>query len=375
VFLLALPVMVLLLVLGPRVLAEYRDPDAGRLDLLSAAMLVAAILAATYGLKQIAQDGVSAGQVLAMLAGVAVGVLFVRRRRRLASPMIDVGLFRLTAFNAALATNFLAIFVAVGYFLFVAQYLQLVVGLSPLQAGLWSLPSAFGFIVGSQFAPRIVRLVRPAHLIAGGLTLAAVGLLVLTRIGADNGLVPLVAASVLISLGLAAVFGLTTELIVGSAPPQQAGAASGISETGAELGGALGIAIFGSVGIAVYRGELADHLPAGVPAGAAATARDTLGSAVEVAGGAARPARRGRPADRPRGLRPRDAAQLHQRRGRRGRARRPRPGAAPPPPRRLVRRPRRRRRRPGRGHGPRAGDRVFEVRLAPPTGAARRGRG
>jgi MFS transporter, DHA2 family, multidrug resistance protein len=283
VFLLALPVMALLLVLGPRVLPEYRDPDAGRLDLVSAAMSVTAILAVVYGLKQIAQDGMGAGPAVAILAGVAVGVLFVRRQRRLANPMIDVGLFRLTAFNAALATNFLAIFVAVGYFLFIAQYLQLVVGLSPLQAGLWSLPSAVGFIVGSQLGPRIVRRLRPAHVIAGGLALAAVGLAVLTQVSTSHGLVPLVTASLLISLGLAPVFGLTTELIVGSAPPEQAGAASGISETGAELGGALGIAILGSVGIATYRGELADHLPAGVPAGAAAIARDTLGSAVEVA--------------------------------------------------------------------------------------------
>ena len=153
VFLLALPVMAALLILGPRVLPEYRDPDAGRLDLLSAGMSVAAILAVIYGLKEIAQDGVNAARVGAIVAGLVVAVAFVARQRRLANPMIDLGLFRLRAFNAALATNFLAIFVAVGYFLFVAQYLQLVVGLSPLEAGLWSLPSAVGFILGSQLRP------------------------------------------------------------------------------------------------------------------------------------------------------------------------------------------------------------------------------
>jgi DHA2 family multidrug resistance protein-like MFS transporter len=197
--------------------------------------------------------------------------------------MIDVGLFRHGAFNAALTTNFLAIFVAIGYFLFVAQYLQLVVGLSPLGAGLWSLPSAVGFIIGSQLAPRVLDRVRPAYVISGGLALAAVGLAVLTQVGVTGGLVPLVAGSVIISLGMAPVFGLTTELIVGSAPPEQAGAASGISETGAELGGALGIAIMGSVGVAIYRGQLADRLPDAVPAAAAEAARDTLGSAAAVA--------------------------------------------------------------------------------------------
>jgi MFS transporter, DHA2 family, multidrug resistance protein len=198
--------------------------------------------------------------------------------------VIDVGLFRLSTFNAALATNFLAIFVAVGYFLYVAQYLQLVVGLTPLQAGVWSLPSALGFILGSQLAPRILGRVRPALVIGGGLALAAIGLGLLTQVTATGGLATLITGSVIISLGLAPVFGLTTELIVGSAPPEQAGAASGISETGAELGGALGIAILGSVGVAIYRADLTDRLPPDLPTSAATAARDTLGGAVAVAG-------------------------------------------------------------------------------------------
>jgi DHA2 family multidrug resistance protein-like MFS transporter len=282
VFLLALPVMALLLVLGPIVLPEYKDPDASRLDLRSAAMSLIAVLTIIFGLKQIAQDGIAVVPVATIVAGLVVGALFVRRQLTLSDPMIDVRLFRIPSFSAALAVNFLAIFVAVGYFLFVAQYLQLVVGLSPLQAGLWSLPSAIGFIVGSNVAPRIVRRVRPAYVMGGGLGLAAVGLLVLTGAGTANGLPFVIAASIIISLGLAPVFGLTTELIVGSAPPERAGAASGISETGAELGGALGISILGSIGVAIYRGEVS-HLPAGIPAEAAAAARDTLGGAVAVA--------------------------------------------------------------------------------------------
>ena len=285
VFLLAVPVMAALLILGPRVLPEYRDPQAGRLDLASAAMSLVAVLAVVFGLKQVAQDGLGPLAVLAVLVGLATGVGFVRRQRALADPMIDLRLFRSRVFNAALATNFLAIFVAVGYFLFVAQYLQLVLGLSPLEAGLWSLPSAVGFIVGSNLAPRILRRVRPALVIGAGLGLAAVGLGVLTQVGGSPSadLAILVGASLLASLGLAPVFGATTDLIVSSAPPERAGAASGISETGAELGGALGIAILGSIGVAVYRAELAASLPAGIPAEATAVARDTLGGAVGVA--------------------------------------------------------------------------------------------
>jgi DHA2 family multidrug resistance protein-like MFS transporter len=283
VFLLALPVMVLLLILGPIVLPEYKAPDAGRLDLASAAMSLVSILSVIFGLKQAAQDGLGPLAVGMIAFGLAVGWLFVRRQFRLSDPMIDLRLFRIPAFSAALAVNVLAIFVAVGYFLFVAQYLQLVLELSPLEAGLWSVPSAIGFVIGSNVAPRIVRLLRPAYVMAISLAIAAVGLAVLTQVGGGNGLAIVVLASIVISLGLAPVFGLTTELIVGSAPPERAGAASGISETGAELGGALGISILGSIGVAIYRGDVARALPSDIPAAASDAARDTLGAAVGVA--------------------------------------------------------------------------------------------
>jgi DHA2 family multidrug resistance protein-like MFS transporter len=283
VFLLALPVMALLLVLGPRLLPEYRDPDAGRLDLFSVALSLVAVLSVIFGLKEIAQDGFGWVAAATILGGSATGVVFVRRQLTLTDPMIDVRLFRSPAFAGSLAINFTAIFVAVGYFLFVAQYLQLILGLSPLEAGLWSVPSAAGFIVGSQLAPRVVRTFRPAYVIGAGLAMAAIGLAVLTQVGAGSGPLPLVAASGIISLGLAPVLTLTTDLIVGSAPPERAGAASGISETGAELGGALGLSILGSIGVAVYRADLASGLPAAVPAESAAIARDTLGGAVAVA--------------------------------------------------------------------------------------------
>ena len=283
VFLLAVPVMVALLVLGPVLLPEYRDPDAGRLDLVSVVLSLAAVLAVIFGCKQIAQDGVGGFAVGAIVGGGIVGAGFVRRQLALDDPMIDLRLFRDRRFSAALAVNLTAIFVAVGYFLFVAQYLQLVLGLSPLQAGLWSVPSAAGFVVGSQVAPRLVRTLAPGSLIAGGLALAAIGLVELTQVGGGADLTLLVSASVVISLGLAPVLTLTTDLVVSSAPPERAGAASGISEAAAELGGALGLSLLGSVGVAVYRSALVGVLPAAVPPVIASAVRDTLGGAVTAA--------------------------------------------------------------------------------------------
>ncbi|HET7081029.1 MAG TPA: MFS transporter, partial [Chloroflexia bacterium] len=277
VFLLALPVMAVLLVLGPRVLPEFRDPAAGRLDLRSAAMSLVAMLGVIYGLKEIAQHGLELVPALSIVVGLGVGVAFVRRQLALADPMIDVRLFRIPSFSAALATNVLGVFVVVGYFLFIAQYLQLVLGLAPFEAGLWSVPSAIGFIVSSNLAPRVLHRLRPAFVISTCLALAAVGLSLLLLAGSSSGLAVLVTASVIIALALSPLFALTTELIVGSAPPERAGAASGIAETGSELGGALGIAILGSIGTAVYRSDLAASLPAGIPPAAAAAAQDTLG--------------------------------------------------------------------------------------------------
>jgi DHA2 family multidrug resistance protein-like MFS transporter len=280
VFLLAVPVMALLLVLGPVLLPEYKDPNAGRLDIVSAALSLISVLAVIYGLKQIVQDGVGSVPIVAIVAGVLIGFAFLRRQTRLDDPLIDLRLFRAPGFSAALAVYTLAILVLFGAFVFIFQYLQLVEGLSPLEAGLWTIPSFGGFIVGSMLAPVIVRFVRPSVVMGVGLGIGAVGFGLLAQVEGDSGLSLIVISSIVFSLGMAPLFTLTNDLIIGSAPPERAGAASGISETGAELGGALSIAILGSIGTAVYRDQVAEGIPAGVPAESAEAARDTLGGAV-----------------------------------------------------------------------------------------------
>jgi MFS transporter, DHA2 family, multidrug resistance protein len=286
VFLLAVPVMALLLVLGPILLPEYRDPEAGRPDLASAGMSLGAVLAVIYGLKQLAQDGPGWPPAVSIVVGLAIGVAFVRRQQRLADPLLDLRLFRIPAFSAALTTNVLSFFVGFGALLFVAQYLQLVVGLSPLRAGLWMLPASAGFIVGSMLTPVLAGRLRPGLVMACGLGLAAGGFGLLTQLGTDHaaGLAVLVTGSVVFSVSLAPVDTLATDLAVGSAPAERAGAASAVAETTAEFGGALGIAVLGVIGTAVYRGQMAHALPAGVAPQAAAAARDTLGGAVAAAG-------------------------------------------------------------------------------------------
>ena len=281
VFLVAVPVMLLLLALGPRLLPEYRDPDAGRLDLVSAGLSVVAVLALVYGLKEIAAGGLEGTPLLSILLGLGVGLVFVRRQQTLADPLIDLRLFRSRRFSTSLAAITATFAIMFGIFLFIAQYLQLVLGYSPLEAGLLTAPSSVGFIAGAMLSSVLVRMVRPSFVIAGGLVLAAAGLALLGQVGSDSSVALVVVASVVLSLGVAAPVTLLTDLIVGCVPPERAGVASGISETGTELGGALGIAVLGSIGVAVYRNELANAVPVGVPPEASAASEDTLGGAIE----------------------------------------------------------------------------------------------
>jgi DHA2 family multidrug resistance protein-like MFS transporter len=282
VFLLGVPVMALLLALGPALLPEFRDPSAGRLDLVSVALSLAGVLLVIFGIKQVAEHGLEWLSVLSIVAGLGVGAAFLRRQRTLADPLIDLGLFANREFSASLAINTIGIFVLFGAYLFIAQYLQLVVGLPPFEAGLWTVPGSIAFMVGSMVAPALVRWLRPGLVISVGLALAVVGFGLLTQVGLSSLPVVVVAYGIM-GIGFGPVFTLTSDVIVGAAPPERAGAASAISETGSELGGALGIAVLGSLGAAVYRGRVADTIPGGLPPDAAEAARGTLGGAVVVA--------------------------------------------------------------------------------------------
>ena len=283
VFLIAVPVMALLLLLGPMLLPEYRNPTAGRPDLLSAALSLLAVLGVIYGLKQMAQDGVAVRPFASIGLGLVMGLVFVRRQLRSKDPLLDLRLFRTPAFAASLVTYGLAILFLFGGFLFLPQYLQLVLGMSPFRAGLWTLPWALSFVVGATLTPILVRRVRPASLMGGGMLLASIGFAMFTRIDSTTAFWTFAAGTTIFSLGMSPVFTLTTDLIVGSAPPERAGAASAISETAGELGGAVGIAVFGSIGVAVYRSGMTGIVPTGVSTSTAAAARATLGGAIEVA--------------------------------------------------------------------------------------------
>jgi MFS transporter, DHA2 family, multidrug resistance protein len=207
-------------------------------------------------------------------------VIFTRRQLALANPLVDVRLFARPAFRTAIAATTVAMFVIYGTMFFTAQHLQLVVGLSPLEAGLWGLPPvAVMMVVSGGVLPKLATCVRPAQLVAGGMVVASFGLLLLTQLEPSSPVTQLVAALTLMIAGLAPTTTMGVNLIVGAAPPEQAGTVSGLGQAGNELGGALGIALLGSLGAAIYRGDME-----GVAGGAAS---DTLGGAVRLPSGVA----------------------------------------------------------------------------------------
>lgn len=283
-FLAAVPVMVLLLVLGPKLLPEYRDPDAGALDPLSMVQSLFAVLAVVYGLKRIAEYGTDVRGIAVLLVGLALGVLFVRRQKHLAYPFLDVTLFRRPAFSAAIVAYALAGLSMMGVYIFMTQYLQLVLGLTPLQAGIATVPWSLCFTVGSLLAPRLARHWGARRVMVRGLLLAAAGFGITALVVPPYGLWILIAGMLAMSLGMAPVFTVGNELIITTAPAERAGAASALAETSAELSGALGIAVLGSLGMLAYRLWLDPALPATLAGADTTRALSTLGGAVEVGG-------------------------------------------------------------------------------------------
>ncbi|WP_194816661.1 MFS transporter [Nocardia sp. XZ_19_385] len=282
VFLVNLPVMALLIVLAPFLVPESRDPNPGRFDLASAGLSMLALIPIVYAVKETAAHGFSWLAVLAAVVGVLAGAMFLRRQGRLADPLLDLDLFRRPPFRAAALTNLLSVFALAGVLFFGSQYLQLVLGRSPLEAGVLLVPGMVGSIAGSLGAAWLVRYWRPVHVLCGALLVAALGALLFLLLGADPsaGVTPFVLGFTLIGIGAGVALTVSADMIISSAPAERAGNAAAISETALEAGVALGVAVLGSVVMGVFRHGLD---ASSVPAAHSGAARESLGGAVETA--------------------------------------------------------------------------------------------
>ncbi|MEU8122577.1 MFS transporter [Spirillospora sp. NPDC049024] len=281
IFLLAVPVIGLLLVTGPLLLPESRGATEGRLDPVSAALAPAALLPVMYAVTEGARDGWDPGPVFAGLTGLVLGVVFWRRQSRSPHPVLDPALFRNRTYRPALVLSVSGGAIQGGALLMANLYLQSVAGLSPLSAGLWMIPATLAMVAGIMAGTGAGRALRPAHVTAAGLLLSAAGYLMVTGVGTGTGVPVLLIAGFAVAMaGIGPGIGLGYGMMLGSVPPEKAGAGSATVEAGGQFGVATGIAVLGSVGAAAYRDHL--RVPAGTPALAADAARDGITGAVAV---------------------------------------------------------------------------------------------
>ncbi|MGW2160056.1 MFS transporter [Nonomuraea sp. NPDC001699] len=284
IFLINVPLVALVLVVGPFLIPESPDLDASKsFDIASGTLFLLAALPLVYAIKQLS----SGGDLRACVAGAAVGsvflTLFLRRQRRLAAPMVDLSLFRNVGFSLSLTSAAVAMFSLVGTTLFLTQYLMLVLDLRPVVAGLATSPAAVTSILGATLAARIARQVRPGFIIGQGMLSMAVGFLQVVRLDTQPDPVTLVAATALLGWGIGSASAVTSDMVVALAPRSKAGAVSGTFQFSTEFGAALGAAVLGSIGLAVYRSSLLGSDLTGMPEVPSAAVRETLGGALATA--------------------------------------------------------------------------------------------
>lgn len=277
VFLIAVPVLIPLLIAAPLLVPESRDPAPGRIDPISILLSMGAMIPVVYAIKSFATDGPTIVAVAWALLGIVLGVLFVRRQLRAEIPMLDMALFRRGTFSGGILVNLLSVVALVGFLYFVSQHLQLVLGLSPMMAGMALVPGMAIMIVSGLTVVPVSRRVPPHVVVPIGLAFSVVGYLIVAFTTHAHGVAPLILAFVVLGIGIGAAETISNELILSSAPAEKAGAASAVSETAYELGAVLGTAVLGGIITAFYRSSLV--LPPGLPDGIADSARETLAGA------------------------------------------------------------------------------------------------
>ncbi|MEW1723774.1 MFS transporter [Streptomyces sp. NPDC093109] len=283
VFLVNLPLLAVLLPLGRFALPESRGPDGGPWDVLGALLAAAGVLGVVFGVKRLGagESPLGPSTLVPLCAGAALLVLFVRRQRRRTYPLIDLRMFARPAFATSVGCIVLAMLALVGLELIAVQYLQLVLGLSPLETGLRLLPLTFAAMAAGATGAASLRRLGPRRMVSWGFVLTAVAVLLLVQMGQHDRPALLTSGFVLLGFGLQTTLFGAYESMLSEAPADRAGGAAAIGETSYQLGAGLGIALLGSVMNAVYAPGLASAK--GVPQAAGAAAADSLSEAYQVA--------------------------------------------------------------------------------------------
>ncbi|WP_018570447.1 MFS transporter [Streptomyces sp. PsTaAH-124] len=284
VFLVNIPLMLVSLPVGRLLLPESTGGREGPWDVTGALLAAAGLFGSVFGVKRLGggEPVLSALTLGPLLLGAALLVLFVRRQRHRTHPLVDLGMFARPAFGTAVGCIVLAMLALVGLELVAAQYLQLVLGLSPLSTGLRLLPLTFAAMAAGLVGARVLRRFGPRRMVCAGFCATALAVLALTAMGTADAAGLLLAGFVLLGFGLETTLFGAYESMLSEAPAHRAGGAAAIGETSYQLGAGIGIALLGTVMNAAYAPGVS-RVP-GVPAAASAQASHSLGEAYEVAG-------------------------------------------------------------------------------------------
>ncbi|HKT04584.1 MAG TPA: MFS transporter [Rugosimonospora sp.] len=283
VFLINVPIVLIGIAAIVAMVPDSRDPRPGRIDLAGVLLSIAGLVLLVYGIIDGGDHGFGRATAWgSILGGLAVLVAFVLVERRVAFPSLEVALFRDPRFSAAVGAVGLVFFGAMGTLFFGSFYFQLVRGYSPLESGLLMVPFAAAQLV---FAPRSAAMVRrygPKAVCAVGLGLVTLALAGYLLVDVHTPIWFVAVLFLVMGIGMANVMPPATESIMSTLPREKAGVGSAVSNTIRQVGGALGVAVLGSLLSAVYRSRIADSV-AGLPGPARSAARESISGTYAVA--------------------------------------------------------------------------------------------
>jgi EmrB/QacA subfamily drug resistance transporter len=285
VFLVNLPVLVLAIVGCVLVVPSSKDVDAPKLDIGGACLSMAGLTALLWAIIEAPEQGwTSSSTLVAFVAAATVLSAFVWWESRQRHPMLNLGFFRNPRFSAASGAVTLTFFALFGSLFLVTQYMQSVMGYTALQSGIRYLPLAATLLIVSPCSAKAAARFGSKAVVGLGLATVSVGLLLMLRLGTDTGFAPLLASMLVLSAGMGLTMAPATESIMGSLPPEQAGVGSAVNDTTREVGGALGVAVLGSVLSSVFGSRMIDVLAGGgLPDEARQVAEHSVTGAVAVA--------------------------------------------------------------------------------------------
>lgn len=279
IFFINLPLIALFIPAALLLLPESRDPNPGPIDPLSIVLSMLTLTPLVFAIKHGMSEGLDWLLVAAVIVSLIAGFLFVRRQLASANPMLDVRLFANAVFTSAVTANLLSLMGLAGFLYFGTQVLQLVLGLSPVEAALALVPGLIMSIAAGYLAVPLVARIQPRIVVPAALALNATGL-GFVAFTPEPSVPGMIISFIVLGAGIGTAEVITNDLILSAVPADKAGAASAISETAYEFGSVMGTAVLGGLTTMVFGRQLASHLGER----AEDPAFETLGSALERAG-------------------------------------------------------------------------------------------